>query len=274
MIDLPNGIHKGLPHDAYHKREVGMVSRGALELLERSPAHYRAWVDGEVAEDSSPSMDFGIAFHCATLEPAEFEKTYCAEPDFGDCRYKPAKEARDRWREEHAGYKHLTAGAMEKIRRMSESIRKHPLAGKMLTGGESELTIRWTDEETGLPCKARADFYSKGRALLADIKTSMDASQEAISRDVFRYKWHWQHALYRAGFAAIGKEVKHFIFVVVEKEPPYAVATYTLDEKAISVGYRETRTLMRLLRDCKFHDMWPAYPVAIRTIDTPPWIES
>jgi hypothetical protein len=131
--------------------------------------------------------------------------------------------------------------------------------------------LRWKDLETGLQCKTRADYYVAPRRMVADIKSAEDASYETFRRSVVKYRYHVQDALYRASFGAIGAPIDHFVFVVVEKKPPYAIATYTLDSDAIQRGYAHTVDGMHDMARCLREDSWPGYPVTIRSLDLPPW---
>lgn len=269
--ELTPGLYPNIPASAYHRRTLGVVSKSALDRLRRTPAHYKCWVDGDEAPKDSPALDFGRAFHCALLEPEVFAMSYAVEPEFGDCRKSDNKKARDAWRGEHLGAEMLTAEDDATIREMVASVQRHPLAGKMIVDGRSELTLLWKDEETGLSCKSRSDYYVEKLGMVADVKSTEDASRESFARDIVRYRYHWQDALYRAGYGAIGAAVRYFMFVAVEKSPPYAVATHTLDANGIGRGYTHVRRQMTTMAECLTKNVWPAYPVSIETIELPPW---
>jgi len=270
--DLPLGLTPNFPAESYHAHRLGVVRKGALDLIERSPAHYYAWVTGAAPRDETPAFRFGRIFHTAILEPAEFARRYVAEPDFGDCRFKEAKRARDEWRKRYAGLEPVSATDMAAIRGMVESIQAHPLASKILRDGEPELTAVWRDDETGLTCQVRPDYYVRGMSMVADLKTTEDASEEGFKRTVGNYRYHVQDALYRAGMVAVGEKVRHFVFVAVEKTPPHAVAVYTLDDDAIGRGYHAARRNIETMAECLKSDKWPGYPERITTLELPPWV--
>ncbi len=270
MSLLPHGVHRGVPSEKYHSRILGQASKSALDLLHRSPAHYKAWVDGQ-EEEPTPALLFGAAFHCALLEPEVFGGTYAVAPDFGDCRFKENKARRDAWRAEHDGAQLLSADDAAAIDAMSRAVWRHPLAGMMMREGEPELTVRWRDAATGVECKARGDYHVARHKMLVDLKSTEDAAPEAFRRSIANYGYHRQDAFYRAGFAAAGLEVEHFVFVVVEKRPPHAVAVYTLDAAAVQRGADSIRRDLEKLAECMQSGEWPGYPVEIRTLDLPPW---
>ncbi len=264
------GIHANVPHAVYHERRVGLVSKSALDLIDRSPAHYKAWVDG-APDEETPALAFGSAFHCALLEPERFAQEYAVAPDFGDCRFKANKTARDTWEAEHAGVVMLSQDDNAAIVAMAEAVKRHPLAGRMFRDGQAELTIRWTDEETGLECKSRADYYVRKLAMVADVKSTLDGREDAFKKDVAKYRYHVQDALYRAGFAAAGEPVQHFVFIAVEKKPPHAVAVYALDQDAVAKGYVAARRNIATMAECVRANAWPGYPSGIQMLSLPPW---
>lgn len=267
---IPTGIHPSIASEVYHRRALGVVSKTALDKLARSPLHYRSWVDG-VDEESTPALEFGSAFHAAVLEPDKFALKYVAQPDFGDCRFKEAKARRDAWRLENAGKRIVSPADYATIEAMVHAVLDHPLAGRMIQDGEPELTASWIDGPTGLKCKARGDYYVRSRRLLVDVKSTLDASPKAFAKSVANYRYHVQDAFYRDGFTASGAPVEHFIFVVVEKSPPYAVALYSLDASAVGRGREVVRSGIDLLSECVRTGSFPGYSTSIQTLALPGW---
>jgi exodeoxyribonuclease VIII len=268
---IPVGLHANVPETIYHRRVLGLASKSALDEVHRSPAHYRLWVDG-TGERDTPALAFGRAFHCAVLEPVRFQETYVVEPDFGDCRKTENRRERDRWREENGSKRLLSADQMADIAGMSASIRAHKLASRMIDGIH-EATICWEDGATGLKCKGRMDVYNRKLGLVVDVKTALDASPREFAKAVNTHRYHVQDAMYREGLRALKLPVDHFVFLVVEKSPPYAVALYELDDKAGGRGYQTMHLDLGTLSDALEHDSWPGYSETIQTIDLPPWAE-
>lgn len=264
------GLHYNISHAAYHERRLGLVSKSALDLVHRSPLHYKNWVEGQ-DEEQTPALFFGSAFHCALLEPERYAATYAVEPDFGDCRFKANKQDRDDWRAANGHKTPIPEDMGDNIAAMVEAVRKHPLAGRIINGGKSEVTARWIDEATGLECKCRADYFVEKKAMVADVKSTLDARRDAFRKDVAKYTYHWQDALYREGFKAAGAEVRHFVFIAVEKVKPHALAIYALDPEAVIHGATSVRSTINTLAECVKSGKFPGYSESIQSIDTPPW---
>ncbi len=66
------------------------VSKSDLDLIARSPAHYRA--QKAAPREATPAMIIGSAFHTATLEPEKFDLEFAVAPEGIDRRTKAGKE--------------------------------------------------------------------------------------------------------------------------------------------------------------------------------------
>src|SRR5690606_37624772 len=98
--------------------------------------------------------------------------------------------------------------------RVADAVHAHPLAGALLTNvGWPEATALWVadvalgdaggDGTTDAPvsthalrCKGRVDYYDPASGVLADLKTTRDASEDAFSRSAWDYGYFRQLALY------------------------------------------------------------------------------
>lgn len=261
-------IHHGIPETEYHQRKLGVVSKSALDALDRSPAHYRQWLADP--PEPTPAMRFGSAFHAALLEPSKYAARYAVAPDC-DRRTKDGSATYAAWQAANVGKLALSASDLEDIAAMVASVRAHRFARPLLAGGNAEVTARWQDEETGLHCKARADYVLESKRTIVDVKTTANASHDEFRRSIANYRYHVQAALYLEGFRAAGAEVDRFVFIVVEKAPPYACAVYMLDEDSLREGHECVRENIREMAECVRTDRWPAYPESILTIDLPKW---
>lgn len=263
------GVARAIPDTQYHAKRIGVVSKSALDLIARSPEHYKSWVDGKLDKDTA-ALTFGRWFHSAMLEPEKFSR-YVAEPDFGDMRRKENKADRAKWLANYDGFETIPADDFETITNMVAKVRAHPLAGGAIRNGIPELTITWRDEETGLPCKSRIDYYVESLAMAVDVKSTEDASHNGFRHSIEQWRYHVQDALYRFGLAANDKPIQHFVFLAVEKKPPYGIGCYTLDAEDIGRGYSRARADIETLAECLRTNRWPSYPEEIVTIKLRPW---
>lgn len=253
-------------NEQYQKEEA--VSKTDLTLFARSPAHFKA---KEYKEPTGP-MIFGAATHTAILQPELYVKDYAVMPEGGDKRTKHGKELAEE--AEQNGQILLSWNDAGIIGEMAKSIKSHKTASKLIFDqGPAEISGFWIDKQTGVECKCRPDKVLSASNIIVDLKTTEDARLEPFMRSLANFKYHWQSAHYLNGVSAItGIDHEDFVVVAVEKEAPFAVAVYRLDNAMIYLGREEIKIVLDEFRECKEADNWPAYlPDAIQAISLPGW---
>lgn len=267
---LRNGILYDMPADEYHAEPA--VSNSMLSDLRRSPRHCYALhlaADKPVREPTA-SMRFGTMAHCVVLEPAKFHQRYAVKPQSHDGRTKEGKA----WAAEHAGREIISAEESTAATRLQSAVYAVPELAHALSSGRAEVSVFWTDERTGLRCRARPDWLHRlpdGRLIVVDLKTTSDASPTEFARSVWTYGYHRQEAFYKAGLTACGEEVAAFLFAAVTNAHPFIAVPYVLDDDAVMRGAAEVRDLIDLFAECKRTNEWPAYGSGVQVLSLPAW---
>lgn len=255
----------------YHAHPA--VSKSQLDELARSPAHFRARLDGARVITETPAMRLGTALHCAVLEPERFQAEYVGAPDFGDERTKGGREAKAAFKAAHPDKLVLSSDEHEAVLGMSSSLARAKTPAVLL--GRSlrrEASVFWADAETGIECRCRPDALSDDGRVIVDLKTTDDASPGAFERSIWKWRYHVQAAFYSDGVEAVsGESLEGFVFIVVEKSPPYACAFYVLDADALEVGRRDYRAKLATIAECRSDGVWPGYSDFIQTVSLPAW---
>jgi exodeoxyribonuclease VIII len=258
------GLVSGLSNEAYHAAPG--VSKSGLDRLAKSPAHYLAYLREDRKE--TPALRLGRIIHRAILEPDTL--ALAIGPDCG----KRSKEDKATWaafEAASAGCEIVTADEAEQIRHMRDAAYNHPAARRLLFApGVAEASGWWFDQTTGELCRCRPD-YLRTDGILADLKSTEDAGP-GFKRSCANYFYHKQAAFYVDGVTAItGETPAGFVFVAVEKQPPYAVATYQLDAVALEVGRALYQRDLMTLAECKISHRWPGYSEQIEVLSLPGW---
>lgn len=247
---------------------IGAINWSSLKLYAKSPAHYRENADNP--REQTVAMVLGSAVHCLCLEPMLFEQQYAVAPEV-DRRTKAGKEQWASFEAEHRSKNILTA---------EQSALAHGIAASVLDGktgnllglcDEREITLTWEDPITGLQCKARLDAVDMVNGLAVDIKTTEDASPQSFSRTVYNYLYHGQAAFYLEGLRQNGFMISRFIFLVVEKKPPFAKALYLCSDELLASGRILFQGCLNKHAECLAANEWPGYPETIHTLDLPAW---
>lgn len=245
-------------------RNIDALNQSGMDYLRQSPAHYRAWRTGLLDAESTPAQIFGAAFHCAILEPDDFHRRY-ARFD-GDRRTKDGKAEYAAL--QAAGLTTLSGDDWQAIAAMREAVMAHPVASHLIENSIHEFAYAWKDPDTGAACKGIADIVmpTAGGLVLADLKTTTDASEEAFRLAIARYHYHRQAAFYLDGFGARAVNV-----IAVEKAPPYGVMVYRIPPHVLAVGRAAYKPLAALYQGCVESGKWPCYDTGITDLQLPAW---
>ena len=258
------GIYDCYTNADYHAHEA--VSKSDLDLIHKSPAHYKA-----ARHEDTPALRFGTAFHCAVLENDRFNATYTViEGDRRTSAVKASiKEAKD------AGKTVLDADDFNALMGMAQAVFKNPICAALLRGSLKEHSV--FAELDGVRVKCRPDGWNVEKGVLFDLKSTEDASPEGFARTVAKYRYHVQDAFYRhvvASATNCDADDLSFIFIAVEKKPPFAIALYQLDELATLQGWVDAREDLRRYKTAKDTGKWGGYSPRIETLSLPRWAVS
>ena len=241
----------------YHSSEG--ISKSGLSLIKRSPYHYYSKYlapDREVKEPT-PALAFGNALHTMILEPDTFGDRYYVMPK-ADGRTKEGKAIKIKAYEEAENKIIITQEDMALLWKMTNAANRNPEANELLSKCQYEKSIYWQDKVTQAICKVRPDAW--GKNLIVDLKTTNDASQNAFSRDVFTYNYHVQAAMIREGiFQTIGQDITNFVYVAIEKDPPYAIGIFILHEDVLNYGHKVFKENLQIYKSCLDKNEWPGY---------------
>ena len=277
---LSAGVHD-LPSEVYHADLMCAVpslsSTLARLLLNRSPRH--AWhASPRLNPDHEPqdrkTFDIGRAAHRAVLGKGG---DYVAYPEQvlaknGAASTTEAKEWASEMRAR--GLTPLKADEVEAIHDMAGEIMARLAAmGMTFPPSRSELTA--IAEIDGAMCRAMIDHApADPRQPLWDLKTTTDASPEAVVRTVMAYGYDIQAAHYVETWKAATGEDRDFQFAFVEKSPPYEASIVRLSGDAMEMAKRRTRRAREIWRECLRENRWPGYPSDIIEVSLPEFYQT
>lgn len=265
VVDEDRLVHD-MPDADY--RRYPAVSQSGLKTILDSPARYR-W------EIKHPRIrkhfDFGHLVHALLLGRGLDAHVVDAASWVGKAAQAEAEEARA------AGKVPVLAKDHERVLAAARAVRAHPLAGPMLAHpGDSEVAMFWTDEHTGVACKALADRIlvtdDETHWILDPKTTGRSANPRSFARDAATFGYHIQDAFYLDGYEAITGERPRFLNIVVEADPPHFVSVVELDQEAIDAGRTRYRDALDIYARCRETGVWPGYTETFaETISLPRW---
>lgn len=274
---LEPGIHD-LTNKEYHS-SLGVSSSHFEELL-KSPLHYKTWLTAE--KKTSDEMLIGKAVHALFLDPTTFEKEFVIAPKV-DRRTTVGKAEYAEFEKSVNDREILNKEVMEIVNNVTTSLKRQAEESQILTRlftGIKEKSFYWKDVDTGVLCKVRPDCLTD-IGVIADLKTTFDASESAYAAQIGKMRYYIQAAFYidgvnetirQTGVNLNIKLIDSFILVPVEREAPHGIGVYALDAQAIGLGRRLYKKMLELYAKCEREGKWEGYELKPKVIELPKWV--
>lgn len=225
--------------------------------MSESPEKFK-WYK-EHPEPATPALIFGQLFHAMALQPETVDEEFAVAPTV-DRRTKAGKEAFAEFEKNAECKIVVTADMYQQAKEMAEALYRNGYVKKLLSG-DKEKPFFWADDLTGEECKCRADCLTTvgENLIIVDLKTTENAETDAFMRSAVKYQYDLQAAMYSEGVKANTSKKPLFVFVAIEKKPPYAVNILQADELFTKHGYDLYREYIGIYHDCKTTGEWYGY---------------
>lgn len=157
-----------------------------------------------------------------------------------------------------------------------EAIMRDAPSQKMLTddGTEFEMSIFATCPTTGLELRCRPDIMHRKKAVLGDIKTTVDASPDGFTRQIYNFRYDVQAAFYTYVAELAGVKISHFAFLAVENSHPHAAHMHVMSMEALKLGHQDMMYGLKKIAEAKkaedYSTGWPRFTM----IYPPAWMNT
>ena len=274
------GRMNGLSNEEYHAAPGVSSSLLKTFAMSATPAHFKANHLDKPAPSASlqRAFDFGTAVHAGFMEPDRFAEEYLVFDDAEIVLDVGGKNPRatNKYKEWRADYEEenkdkiiLEGNDYARVLAVVSAMKASGYMRKLFSiPGAAEDSFFW-DHGDHL-CKCRPD-YLRDDGFVLDIKTTDDASPAAFQKQAENLCYYIQAAHYLDGVRAVCGEARQFLFIVVEKTPPYGVAFYAADADMIASGRRKIDEILSLYQGCLDSGEWPCYPDGAQWLSRPAW---
>lgn len=237
------------------------ISKSRLSKMSICPAYFK-WCE-ENPQEPTEDLVFGSAFHKVVLEPATFDREFAVLPLNIDRRTKAGRETYNEFLESHKNKDIITQEQFETALCMKNAVEKNKIA-KVLLKGKKETSMYYVDDLTGIECKIRPDLYTivNDRLVITDFKSCKNASPEEFTRDIIKYSYDLQVAMYKNGASKVlgyPLDKIDFVFIAVEKKAPHLIGIYEANEDIYQRGDAIYRKYLGMLKHCRETNDWYEY---------------
>jgi exodeoxyribonuclease VIII len=260
-------IRTDISSESYHLGSELSRSR-AWDLLKLTPMHVKHSIDHP--PPSTPALLMGGCFHSAVLEPDKLEYEYGELPNEIDGKSPATKHYKEKMSEMKFNYperRWLNAKDFNTCMEMAASALENPVLSEYMSDMDAIIEGTGYFSMAGAECRVRPDYFLPGAEVVIDLKSTMDASEKGFEKSVRQFGYAFQACFYMEGLRRMGYDVNEFIFVAVEKRPPYATAAYRLPIAEITKYLEDMTSSCRLWSKCVSSKVWPGYDPQVVTLD-------
>jgi hypothetical protein len=143
---------------------------------------------------------------------------------------------------------------MPMIKAIGENALKNHTFVELMKDSYRELSCYTTDETTGLKIRMRPDIMCSKQSTIVDLKSCLDSSPKDFKSSVYKFGYSISAAYY-GDF--IGRE--NYVFAAVEKQEPYQMGLYVLDDEKIQYGREQYRMGLDLIKFCQDNNHYPSH---------------
>ena len=261
---LSDGIYENVPEDVYHK--LPWFSASYARQLIVNPA------SAQVPIEEKSALSLGSAIHALKLEGRDaLNARFAFVPP--DAPKKPTVTQRnaarpsietvnaihywDLFESQNQGKTILSADDKVIIEGACKAIDTHPcvVKRKMFQSGMNEVTIIYTDRETGIRIKSRLDNLDE--PYINDLKSTADSSLFAFHRSIEKYGYRLQIGAYSIAAASVGLEIEESRLAAVSTKPPFTPLVGKFSQYAVERGQIDFCRALTIEAECRELKCYP-----------------
>ena len=249
----------------YHGRKTHLSSTN-VRTHKKNKKQFKYSLTHDLIKQTKAMAD-GTAVHAFFLERDKFDTDFVIKPADMRLNTKAGKE----WAQEHQNKIIIDSDLGNNLYEMEKSFMDSPARLIYDKQGQSELSYFWDD--LGLvKGKCRPDWISNDGNIVVDIKTTTDASPKGFQKSIANWGYHLQLGWYLRGLQKLGLPAKEFIFIAIEKTPPFSVGVYRANKDMITYANDEINNLVYDIDESLKSDDFPDYTPEILDLGLPNWM--
>jgi exodeoxyribonuclease VIII len=249
----------------YHGRKTHLSSTN-IRTFKKNRKQFEYSLSHDLVKQTKAMAD-GTAVHAFFLERDKFNSDFVIKPADMRLNTKAGKE----WAQEHQSKIIIDSELGNNLYEMEKSFIDSPAKLIYNKSGQSELSYFWDD--LGLvKGKCRPDWISDDGNIVVDIKTTTDASPKGFQKSIANWGYHLQLGWYLRGLQKLGLPAKEFIFIAIEKTPPFSVGVYRANKDMITYANDEINNLVYDIDESLKSDDFPDYTPEIMDLGLPNWM--
>lgn len=249
---LEYGVSENISNRTYHSDDF-FTSSTAVKMLYYDIPKYEAQYLRKEKEDNpdNPAFAIGSYVHSLILEPDKVASEYAFFPEW-DGRASGYKQ----FKLDNAGKTVITQSQQLQVERMMKSYNAHPIASKMMSTTQKELTL--CVDLFGVPVKVRFDAIDVEAGIINDVKTSgYEVDQETFKmQGIGNLKYGVSAGLYTLAAELHYRKPFDFYFTCLSKKSG-DTEIFKTGIATMSNGKIQCKIGLERLKHYREHGKWP-----------------
>lgn len=274
---MGDGVYNDITIEAYLENRTHLSSTD-VRTAKRSLKEFDWKQRGLMVQEEKSFFHFGNAFELALMSPIEFEQKVAIIKD-SEWIQDALKENPDLQKPRSSGTyqkankefiqankgKYLINDtgkeSYETIKLMLASCMQDKVIQGLIRNTEYQLTIFWTDPQTGLKLKTRPDICKRKKNIVVNVKTTEDGSPKGFSKELVNYDYPMQAAHEITGCLEMGviDTIDNYFWLVCEKVAPYNATIYEFAQDDIRVCMDELHWSYDKIEKAMKQNLYPGY---------------
>ena len=226
------------------------ISSSGIKNFLKSPKFYYYEKYEKTEKDDGRHFAIGSALHELIMEPELFNSNYIVTQKF-DRRTKVGKQEYNDFLEKNKNKTLINEDEMDMMNKMINNVVSNETFMSLLKDSHREMSVYVIDEETGLKLKMRPDILCINKSTIVDIKSCIDSTPKSFKSSVYNYGYNISAAFY---MDYVGKE--NYVFAAIEKQQPYQMGLYTLNDDMIEFGRSQYKMALKLMKWSYENNYW------------------
>lgn len=226
------------------------ISSSGIKNFLKSPKFYYYEKYEKTEKDDGRHFAIGSALHELIMEPELFNSNYIVTQKF-DRRTKVGKQEYNDFLEKNKNKTLINEDEMDMMNKMINNVVSNETFMSLLKDSHREMSVYVTDNETGLKLKMRPDILCINKSTIVDIKSCIDSTPKSFKSSVYNYGYNISAAFY---MDYVGKE--NYVFAAIEKQQPYQMGLYTLNDDMIEFGRSQYKMALKLMKWSYENNYW------------------
>lgn len=294
-LKIEDGIHTDVTIQDYHANRTH-YSATQLKYANKSLKHFYSYINGFIDKPQGSHLQFGNAFELALLNQEGYlnEVATLPDQDFVELALrenpkltkprssKVYQDGVDMFMKQNEGkyiIKDVGPESFDAIEEMLSSCFQDAVIQALIKNTEYQLSLFWTDPETGIRLKTRPDICKRKKNTIINLKTTEDGSPAAFGKDLCKYDYPLQACVEIDGCLKTGlmDAVDNYFWLVVEKVAPFNATIYEFSGSDRDACMDNYRFLLKKIQKAREQEKWPGYSdmaaneYGILKAPIPPW---